>query len=785
MYLKNISLRGFKSFANKSQLVFEPGISVIVGPNGSGKSNIVDAISWVLGEQSAKSLRGNSMEDVIFRSKKEEFAIAEVSLLFNNSDKFFPCEFSEVKFTRRVYQKGGSEYFINSTPSRLIDIQDLTSERGIGKGLYTIINQGQIDEIALLKPSERKMVIDEILGIEKHKIRREKSKNRLAKVSNDIERIEDLMQEVKRTLDPLEIESVKAQKYFEVLNNLKQEEIALFITELDNLNKLWDSENINYKQNEEKQKQILAQLKHLESEKLEFESKYKIQQQQFNILKNQIDDYNILNNNLNNLLALSESKKSIFNTLNNMFKMEFLSIKNSFSELFSKSQSSTYKSEEVNNSETLKVFIIKLDNIKEKLIKFVDKFKDYAKEYIKDNKIILELDNDTDVINKDIEELRIMFQEILQKKEDFFKKGKKARTDIRNIKIKEKEIEDSLLALEDLQKYCKKKIEQSENLYNLLKNLEKISKNIAARCYPEYENLFEDMNNYNLKLNDFLIKIQNIGFEKKDIENEIYRIELKRDQIKEKVRKLTEVVLDNYNVSMEYILKNYKPAQDIDKSKKMVKRLKDEIRNFGSINPNATQEYNRLKERFDFLNAQKDDLKESKKNLDELIKEINERIENIFNSKFEEINLNFTNYFKALFPLGSGQMNLTSIQTDSGNDYGIELKVDIGNDKMIPLSLLSGGEKALVSTAFLFSIFAANHSPFYVFDEIDASLDEVNLNRFLALVKKFSEGRQIILITHQKKTMEIAETIYGVTMQSTGISKIISEKVDRVNAKIN
>ena len=111
--------------------------------------------------------------------------------------------------------------------------------------------------------------------------------------------------------------------------------------------------------------------------------------------------------------------------------------------------------------------------------------------------------------------------------------------------------------------------------------------------------------------------------------------------------------------------------------------------------------------------------------------------------------------------------------------------MDIGNDKMIPLSLLSGGEKALVSIAFLFSIFATNHSPFYVFDEIDASLDDVNLNRFLALVKRFSEGRQVILITHQKKTMEIADTIYGITMQSSGISKIISEKVDKANAKVN
>ncbi|MEI7616640.1 MAG: AAA family ATPase, partial [Actinomycetota bacterium] len=185
MYLKNISLRGFKSFGTKNSLMFEPGISIIVGPNGSGKSNIVDAISWVLGEQSPKSLRGVSMGDVIFKSKNEELAIAEVSLIFDNTDRMLPVEFAEVKFTRRAYIKGGSEYFINSSPCRLADIQDLTAESGIGKGLYTIISQGQVNNVVLYKPTDRKHVIDEIIGVSRHKTRRDKSKARLEAVEGD------------------------------------------------------------------------------------------------------------------------------------------------------------------------------------------------------------------------------------------------------------------------------------------------------------------------------------------------------------------------------------------------------------------------------------------------------------------------------------------------------------------------------------------------------------------------------------------------------------------------
>jgi len=240
LYLKNITLRGFKSFGNKSSLDFEHGISVIVGPNGSGKSNVADAISWVLGEQSPKSLRGSSMGDVIFRSKNQEMGIAEVSLLFDNKDRIFDVDFREVKITRRVFSRGGSDYFINSSPCRLMDIQEMTGDSGIGKGLHIIINQGQVNEIAILKPVERKLVIDEMIGLSKHKSRRKKSIDKIDKVKSDIGRLDDLMLEIKRTMDPLEIESKRAREYADMANELKKEEISLFLSDLKIYNNLWD-----------------------------------------------------------------------------------------------------------------------------------------------------------------------------------------------------------------------------------------------------------------------------------------------------------------------------------------------------------------------------------------------------------------------------------------------------------------------------------------------------------------------------------------------------------------
>ncbi|MCL4384746.1 MAG: AAA family ATPase, partial [Cyanobacteria bacterium] len=155
-----------------------------------------------------------------------------------------------------------------------------------------------------------------------------------------------------------------------------------------------------------------------------------------------------------------------------------------------------------------------------------------------------------------------------------------------------------------------------------------------------------------------------------------------------------------------------------------------------------------------------------------------------FNEKFYEINENFKYYFKILFPLGEGELLLTDIDNND-EDFGIDIKADIGNNKSVSLQLLSGGEKALVSVAYLFSIFAVNYSPFYIFDEIDAALDDANLERFLTLAKIFSQGRQIIIITHQKKTMEVADIIYGFTMQSNGITKIVSEKIKNNYVQVN
>jgi chromosome segregation protein len=344
------------------------------------------------------------------------------------------------------------------------------------------------------------------------------------------------------------------------------------------------------------------------------------------------------------------------------------------------------------------------------------------------------------------------------------------------------EIEKKLESIGTLGNYCMKKAGDTEKILAVLNIFIQIAQKIKDRLYPEYKELYRKIEVEDKSFYEFDNKINDARMEKQNIDNELFKINFTKQQIKEKVANQTESIIDNYNLPVEYIFKNYKPCEDIEKSSRIVRRLKNEIKSFGSINPNATIEFNRVKERYDFLHSQRDDLFDSKKNLELLISDINKKMEELFAIKFEEINNNFKTYFKSLFPLGEGRLDLIN-SNDGEDETGIDMKADIGNNKLVQLSLLSGGEKALISIAFLFSIFTSNIAPFYVFDEIDAALDDMNLNRFLALVKKFSSGRQVIIITHQKKTMEIADTIYGVTMQSTGISKIVSEKMEKINAK--
>src|ERR1044071_7326733 len=215
MFLRSLSIRGFKSFADKTILEFSPGVSVIVGPNGSGKSNLVDAIAWVLGEQGPKTLRGGKMEDVIFAGtpKRPSLGRAEVALTIDNSSGILPIEFSEVTISRTLFRNGDSEYAINGTPCRLLDIQELLSDSGIGRQQHVIVGQGQLDAVLNSRPEDRRAVVEEAAGILKFRKRRERAERRLEATEGSLLRLNDLLREVRRGLAPLQKQADAARRH--------------------------------------------------------------------------------------------------------------------------------------------------------------------------------------------------------------------------------------------------------------------------------------------------------------------------------------------------------------------------------------------------------------------------------------------------------------------------------------------------------------------------------------------------------------------------------------------
>ncbi len=243
MYLKSLILKGFKSFADKTALSLEPGVTVIVGPNGSGKSNISDAVLWVLGEQSAKSLRGQAMEDVIFAgsSARRPVGVAEVDMVLDNSDGALPVEFSEVTITRRMYRNGESEYLINQTPCRLMDVQELLHDTGLGRDTNSVISQGRLDEILNSRPEDRRTLIEEAAGVLKHKKRKERSLRKLAGMDAHIERARDIVAEIDRQLRPLQRQAARAAQHAQMREELSTLETALAVDELRRLQSEWDA----------------------------------------------------------------------------------------------------------------------------------------------------------------------------------------------------------------------------------------------------------------------------------------------------------------------------------------------------------------------------------------------------------------------------------------------------------------------------------------------------------------------------------------------------------------
>ncbi|UJF14929.1 AAA family ATPase [Jeotgalibaca sp. MA1X17-3] len=258
MHLEKIEMTGFKSFADKTVIEFDQGVTAVVGPNGSGKSNLSEAVRWVLGEQSAKNLRGKKMDDIVFAGSesRKPVNIAEVTLLFNNEDQTLPIDFSQVSITRRMNRNGESNCFINKKPCRLKDITDLLMDSGIGKDSFSMISQGKVEQIFQNKPEERRSIFEDAAGIAKYKSRKISAERKLERTEEHLNRVEDILHEITSQLTPLEVQRNTALQYQNKKKELSDIEIALIAVEIETVSEQWQLSKKELIQYQERTKKL-------------------------------------------------------------------------------------------------------------------------------------------------------------------------------------------------------------------------------------------------------------------------------------------------------------------------------------------------------------------------------------------------------------------------------------------------------------------------------------------------------------------------------------------------
>ena len=488
MYLKRLEMQGFKSFADKTVLEFMPGITTVIGPNGSGKSNISDAIRWVLGEQSMKSLRGAKSEDIIFAGtqNRKSLGFAEASLVFDNSDSRLPVEYTEVVVTRKLYRSGESGYYINKTPCRLKDVLELFMDTGIGKDGYSIIGQGKIDEILSNKSEDRRHIFEEAAGVVKYRVRKAEAEKKLEHTKLNLLRINDILSEIETTIEPLKIQSEKAKKFLDLREELKSIEIGLFLY------------NINsYK------------------EKLE-----KI-----------IEDEDILKNNN----EAANSKLEEITSLKEKLKLEIDDITNQIESMQNIGFESEKEKERINSE--INVSKERISNNKENFVRFdkeIEEIKNRINELEEEKKIKLEKKNNL-FTNRE------KFQKELDAKEKELSELTKKLTDKElEIEEKKKKVEQNV----DL------KYEKTANISTIEANLENIEKR-SKQLVSEIDFNISELDSTRLTKEEIAKNFYEIESKKNEATQNLNSIINKKEEAEEKIKQYDEkinVIASEYRI---------------------------------------------------------------------------------------------------------------------------------------------------------------------------------------------------------------------------------------------
>ncbi|HJN62657.1 MAG TPA: AAA family ATPase [Candidatus Paceibacterota bacterium] len=717
MNLKQIEMSGFKSFAKKSVLDFKTPITAIVGPNGSGKSNVAEGFSFVLGEQSIKSLRGKRGEDLIYNGSTSGTRAnrALVRVIFDNKKRLLEIDFDEVVIERVVHRDGTNIYSINGSQVRLRDIVELLAGANIGPTGHHIISQGEADRILNVNPRERKTIIEDALGLKIYQIKRKDSERKLEKTEENIKQVESLRKEIKPHLKFLQKQADKIEKTLEMRKDLIQMYREYFKREDTYLKDKKDY--IEHESREPKQKlqKIEGEIEKLQKE-VDREQGTSEESKDLKNLEKEINEVRQKKGKFILELGRHEGELgSLKKILGNSGDKKSVSIPLS-------------KVQDLMKSVEEKIDSLKEESDVSKFKMVLSQIKDVFKNFISGS-----FGNDTDY-DSQIEEIE--------------KKVKETNGSIEGLISKENELKRKF---DDLQKGIEE------------------NKDTSIKAERELFNI-------KIEKNEILMKLSELKSfkEKIDLEEGEYKRELTQAAV------LAGRDAINFN---DVNINNHENREEQDDRRRQIEKIKIRLEDAGGASgEEITKEYKEVKERDEFLKREVEDLEKSAKSLKKLIGELEEKLENEFVSGLSKINEQFQDFFSLMFGGGAASLSIVKEKRvkEEGEDEedetsnGIDISVNLPKKKIKGLMMLSGGERALTSIALLFAMSQVNPPPFIVLDETDAALDEANSKKYGDMIKNLSKHSQLILVTHNRETMARAGVLYGVTMGSDGISKLLS-----------
>ncbi len=803
MRFKQLEITGFKSFSEKTTFLIEDGLTGIVGPNGCGKSNIVESLRWCMGENSAKSMRGTGMEDVIFSgtSNRPSKNISEVRLLLDNENNDGPSqykEFEEISVRRKIEKDKGSKYFINDKEVRARDVQTLFADLSTGAHSPSLISQGRIGQLVTAKPIERKSILEEAAGISGIHARRQEAETRLNAAENNLKRADELKRQQEKQLDNLKKQAEEATRYKEISKEIKKIEAGLYylkireiekdkkkiIEKLSELDDEISAVNIDLNHNNSLLEEENRKLAPLRDKKMESAA---------SLQKLNLDMTNLIEEESRVKSLQEKLEKSIKTLESDLEREKSISLDADLNEKrISKEKKELLKTEnellevETNSSKELKNSKANLDDLQYKLNTLLDEIERY-------------IDEDKKLSKKIFKDLKQLVKSITISQEEYAEKFGKDKS-IQSDSIKRKErIKNIDLELENWRNLSsnseKMMSELSERKNKILVELSENQKNPERIATSKGQNLqnLENTKRRNEEIENELIesekKYNSINQNMKEIQLKLFglkenkaRNEALIEGIENRKKDLLYSIKSELNIDNEETILSQSDLNDVppenlptmDAQSLKVEKIKKQRESLGSVNLRADEETKKYETEIKKMEDDRADLYSAIVKLKTSIDELNQKGRERLLEAFSKVNRKFNEVYTKLFNGGNAKIEL--VDSDDPLEAGLEMFVSPPGKRLQSITLLSGGEQALTALSLVFAVFLVNPSPICVLDEVDAPLDDANVTRFCGLLDELTKitKTKFIIITHHALTMSRMHRLYGVTMAEQGVSQLVS-----------